>query len=142
MSLHADQSWFFLSVPNSEEEIEELTYFPTVGTVEVQEDLMHLAFQVESMSDFQIHLESIGQSFSRSTESSYGSVFAFVDALMDMRLKSLNDLKSDLPHFLLMMKKSLIFFDFYPFVLCGCMPEKNFTGTTNFKQRNVVVQWL
>ncbi len=70
----------FLSVPNSEEEIE-LTYFPGSGTVEVQEDLMHLAFQVESMSDFQIHLESIGQSFSEGpTESSSGSVFAFVDA--------------------------------------------------------------
>ena len=42
---------------------------------------MHLAFQVESMSDFQIHLESIGQSFSEGpTESSSGSVFAFVDA--------------------------------------------------------------
>ena len=49
--------------------------------MEVQEDLMHLAFQVESMSDFQIHLESIGQSFSEGpTESSSGSVFAFVDA--------------------------------------------------------------
>ena len=70
----------FLKVPNSDEEIE-LTYFPGSGPVVVQEDLMHLAFQVESMSDFQIHLESIGQSFSEGpTESSSGSVFAFVDA--------------------------------------------------------------
>jgi len=46
----------FLSVPNSEEEIE-ITYFPGSGPVQVQEDLMHLAFEVES-----------------------GSIFAFVDA--------------------------------------------------------------
>ena len=38
----------FLSVPNSDEEIE-LTYFPGSGQVTVQEDLMHLAFEVESM---------------------------------------------------------------------------------------------
>ena len=41
----------FLTVPNSDEEIE-LTYFPGSGTVEVQEDLMHLAFEVESMTEF------------------------------------------------------------------------------------------
>ena len=130
----------FLSVPNSEEEIE-LTYFPGSGTVEVQEDLMHLAFQVESMSDFQIHLESIGQSFSEGpTESSSGSVLRLWMLLMDMRLKSLNDLKSDLPHFLLTMKNLTIFL-ILSFLFYGCMPEKNL-GTTNFKQRNVVVQWL
>ena len=33
----------FLSVPNSDEEIE-ITYFPGSGSVQVQEDLMHLAF--------------------------------------------------------------------------------------------------
>ena len=47
----------FLSVQNSDEEIE-ITYFPGSGPVEVQEDLMHLAFQVESMEEFQKHLES------------------------------------------------------------------------------------
>ena len=46
----------FLAVPNSDEEIE-LTYFPGSGPVEVQEDLMHLAFEVESMSGFQKHLQ-------------------------------------------------------------------------------------
>ena len=70
----------FLSVPNSEEEIE-LTYFPGSGPVKVQEDLMHLAFEVESMEAFQEHLDQIGVPLSDGpTESSSGSIFAFVDA--------------------------------------------------------------
>lgn len=70
----------FLSVPNSDEEIE-LTYFPGSGPVVVQEDLMHLAFEVESMSVFQTHVESLGLSLSEGpTSSSSGSTFAFVDA--------------------------------------------------------------
>jgi len=70
----------FLSVPNSDEEIE-LTYFPGSGPVVVQEDLMHLAFEVESMSVFQTHVESLGLSLSDGpTNSSSGSTFAFVDA--------------------------------------------------------------
>ena len=70
----------FSIVPNSDEEIE-ITYFPGSGPVEVQEDLMHLAFQVESMEEFQKHLESVGYQFSDGpTKSSSGSIFAFVDA--------------------------------------------------------------
>ncbi len=70
----------FLSVPNSDEEIE-LTYFPGSGPVVVQEDLMHLAFEVESMGVFQTHVESLGLSLSDGpTNSSSGSTFAFVDA--------------------------------------------------------------
>ena len=70
----------FLSVPNSDEEIE-LTYFPGSGSVVIQEDLMHLAFEVESMSVFQTHVESLGLSLSDGpTKSSSGSTFAFVDA--------------------------------------------------------------
>lgn len=70
----------FLSVPNSEEEIE-VTYFPDSGPVKVQEDLMHLAFEVESMADFQTHLDNIGIPLSDGpTQSSSGSIFAFVDA--------------------------------------------------------------
>ena len=70
----------FLAVPNSDEEIE-ITYFPGPGKVEVQEDLMHLAFQVESMDEFSNHLKEVGYSFSDGpTQSSSGSVFAFVDA--------------------------------------------------------------
>ena len=70
----------FLAVPNSEEEIE-ITYFPGSGPVQVQEDLMHLAFEVQSMDEFADHIERIGYSFSDGpTRSSSGSVFAFVDA--------------------------------------------------------------
>jgi lactoylglutathione lyase len=70
----------FLAVPNSEEEIE-ITYFPGSGPVQVQEDLMHLAFEVESMEEFANHIEQVGYSFSDGpTKSSSGSVFAFVDA--------------------------------------------------------------
>jgi lactoylglutathione lyase len=70
----------FLSVPNSDEEIE-ITYFPGSGPVKVQEDLMHLAFEVESMKAFQEHLDQIGVPLSDGpTQSSSGSVFAFVDA--------------------------------------------------------------
>jgi lactoylglutathione lyase len=70
----------FLSVPNSDEEIE-LTYFPDSGSVEVQEDLMHLAFEVESMSEFEVHSKSVGVPLSDGpTKSSSGSIFAFVDA--------------------------------------------------------------
>ncbi len=70
----------FLAVPNSEEEIE-ITYFPGSGSVQVQEDLMHLAFEVESMETFARHLQQVGYSFSDGpTKSSSGSVFAFVDA--------------------------------------------------------------
>ena len=40
----------FLKVPNSDELIE-LTSFPPSGPVKVQEDLVHLAFQVESLDE-------------------------------------------------------------------------------------------
>jgi lactoylglutathione lyase len=70
----------FLAVPNSDEEIE-LTYCPGSGPVEVQEDLMHLAFEVEDMNSFADHIKSVGYEFSDGpTESSSGSTFAFVDA--------------------------------------------------------------
>ena len=70
----------FLKVPNSDEEIE-LTYFPGSGPVVVQEDLMHLAFEVDDMNAFADHIKSVGYEFSDGpTESSSGSTFAFVDA--------------------------------------------------------------
>ena len=70
----------FLAVPNSDEGIE-ITCFPGSGSVQVQEDLMHLAFEVESIEEFGKHLENVDYSFSDGpTKSSSGSVFAFVDA--------------------------------------------------------------
>ena len=42
---------------------------------------MHLAFEVESMTAFQAHVESVGEKLSDGpTQSSSGSIFAFVDA--------------------------------------------------------------
>lgn len=70
----------FLKVPNSEELIE-ITYFPDSGPVKVQEDLMHLAFEVADMDTFAKHIESKGYEFSDGpTKSSSGSTFAFIDA--------------------------------------------------------------
>lgn len=70
----------FLSVPNSDEEIE-ITYFPGSGQVVVQEDLMHLAFEVENMNEFGNHIKKVGYEFSDGpTQSSSGSTFAFIDA--------------------------------------------------------------
>ena len=70
----------FLKVPGSEEQIE-ITYFPGSGPVQVQPDLTHLAFEVESLDEFGKHLAKLGLKFSDGpTKSSSGSVFAFIDA--------------------------------------------------------------
>src|SRR6185436_8055240 len=70
----------FLKAPGSEELIE-ITYFPGSGPVQVQPDLTHLAFEVDSMDEFGKHLAKLGLKFSDGpTKSSSGSVFAFVDA--------------------------------------------------------------
>src|SRR5215211_840574 len=49
----------FLKVPNSEELIE-LASFPPSGPVRVQEDLVHLAFQVESLEQTIADLQAKG----------------------------------------------------------------------------------
>ena len=70
----------FLKTPNSEELIE-ITYYPGSGPVQVQEDLVHLAFEVESLEAFGEHIQAHGVTFSDGpTESSSGSTFAFIDA--------------------------------------------------------------
>src|SRR5436190_15695506 len=53
----------FLKAPESEEQIE-ITYFPGSGPVQVQPDLTHLAFEVESLEDFGKHLAGLGLKFS------------------------------------------------------------------------------
>src|SRR5208337_1697800 len=45
----------FLETPGSEELIE-ITYFPAGGPVQVQPDLTHLAFAVDSLDEFSKHL--------------------------------------------------------------------------------------
>jgi lactoylglutathione lyase len=70
----------FLKAPASEEQIE-LCCFPGSGPVQVQPDLTHLAFEVESLEAFGRHLAGLGLKFSDGpTASSSGSVFAFIDA--------------------------------------------------------------
>ncbi|HEU5126210.1 MAG TPA: VOC family protein [Verrucomicrobiae bacterium] len=70
----------FLKVPGSDAQIE-ITHFPGSGPVEVQSDLTHLAFEVESLESFGKHLEQLGLKYSDGpTASSSGSVFAFIDA--------------------------------------------------------------
>jgi lactoylglutathione lyase len=70
----------FLKTPGSEELIE-ITFFPGSGSVQVQPDLTHLAFAVESLADFEKHLARHGLKFSDGpTTSSSGTTFAFIDA--------------------------------------------------------------
>ena len=70
----------FLQTPNSAELIE-ITYFPGSGPVQVQPDLTHLAFEVDSLEAFGQHLAKHGLKYSDGpTASSSGSVFAFIDA--------------------------------------------------------------
>ena len=70
----------FLKVPNSDELIE-LTSFPPSGPVTVQEDLVHLAFQVDSLEQTVASLKAKGVSITDGpTQTSSGSRFIFIDA--------------------------------------------------------------
>ncbi len=70
----------FLKAPESEELIE-ITYFPASGPVQVQPDLTHLAFEVDSLDEFARHLARFGLRYSDGpTLGPDGSGFAFIDA--------------------------------------------------------------
>ncbi|MBM3839630.1 MAG: VOC family protein [Verrucomicrobia bacterium] len=70
----------FLKAPESEELIE-ICYFPASGSVQVQADLTHLAFEVDSLDDFGKHLASLGYRYSDGPHyKENGGGFAFVDA--------------------------------------------------------------
>lgn len=70
----------FLKVPGSQEEIE-LCMFPASGRVHVQEDLVHLAFEVADLGEAIAELESKGIPITDGpTTTSSGSRFAFIDA--------------------------------------------------------------
>ncbi len=70
----------FLKVPNSEELIE-FCSFPASGPVRVQEDLVHLAFEVESLDETIRSLQSKGVAITDGpTGTSSGSRFIFIDA--------------------------------------------------------------
>jgi lactoylglutathione lyase len=70
----------FLKAPESEETLE-LCSFPSSGPVQVQPDLTHLAFQVESLEAFAEHLARHGVRYSDGPHMKPdGSGFAFIDA--------------------------------------------------------------
>ena len=70
----------FLKAPQSEELIE-LCYFPTSGPVQVQPDLTHLAFEVESLEAFGKHLAKLGIQYSDGPHiQPDGGGIAFIDA--------------------------------------------------------------
>src|SRR3989441_7779682 len=70
----------FLKAPESEELIE-ICYFPASGPVQVQPDLTHLAFEVDSLEGFGKHLAQRGLKYSDGPHvTSDGHGIAFVDA--------------------------------------------------------------
>ena len=70
----------FLKAPGSAEEIE-ICHLPGSEPVKVQPDLMHLAFEVDSLEEFEKHLAKHGMKYSDGPiTSSTGTTFAFVDA--------------------------------------------------------------
>ena len=70
----------FLKAPQSEELIE-LCYFPASGPVQVQPDLTHLAFEVESLEAFGKHLARLGIRYSDGPHiKPDGGGIAFIDA--------------------------------------------------------------
>lgn len=70
----------FLKAPESEELIE-ICYFPASDPVQVQPDLTHLAFEVDSLDAFAKHLAGFGLKYSDGpTLKPDGSGFAFIDA--------------------------------------------------------------
>ena len=69
----------FLQTPGSEELIE-ITYYPDAGSVEVQPDLVHLAFEVESLEAFGEHIKAHGLEFTDGPTKSSSGHFAFIDA--------------------------------------------------------------
>ena len=71
----------FLATPNSDEEIE-LCQMPVgAPAVQVQPDLMHLAFEVDDLAAFAAELTRKGFALSDGpTKTGSGSVIAFIDA--------------------------------------------------------------
>lgn len=70
----------FLATPNSDEEIE-ICQLPNSPSVQVQPDLMHLAFEVDDLMAFAAQLKAKGFALSDGpTQTGSGSVIAFIDA--------------------------------------------------------------
>jgi lactoylglutathione lyase len=70
----------FLQTPNSDEELE-ICQLPNSPGVQVQPDLMHLAFEVDDLAAFAATLAKKGYALSDGpTSTGSGSMIAFIDA--------------------------------------------------------------
>lgn len=70
----------FLRTPGSEELIE-ICHYPSGGPVQVQPDLTHLAFEVDSLERFGQHLAALGMKYSDGPHlKPDGGGIAFIDA--------------------------------------------------------------
>jgi lactoylglutathione lyase len=70
----------FFKAPESEETIE-LCHYPASGPVQVQADLTHLAFEVDSLEEFGKHIAALGVKYSDGPHiRPDGGGIAFVDA--------------------------------------------------------------
>lgn len=70
----------FLKTPGSDTLLE-LCAYPAAGPVKVQPDLTHLAFEVDSLAEFEKHLHARRLKFSDGpTPLASGGAFAFIDA--------------------------------------------------------------
>jgi lactoylglutathione lyase len=71
----------FLATPNSDEEIEICQMPPGAPPVQVQPDLMHLAFEVDDLAAYEAAIKAKGYALSDGpTQTGSGSVIAFIDA--------------------------------------------------------------
>jgi lactoylglutathione lyase len=77
----------FLQAPESEELVE-ICFYPSSGPVQVQPDLTHLGFEVDSLEEFGRHLASLGLKYSDGpTMRPGGGGFAFIDAPEDYEIE-------------------------------------------------------
>lgn len=71
----------FIATPNSDEEIELCQMPPGSPAVQVQPDLMHLAFEVDDLNAFAAEMKKKGYALSDGpTPMKNGGVIAFIDA--------------------------------------------------------------
>ena len=86
----------FFKAPGSEELIE-LCCYPASGPVQVQADLTHLAFEVDSLEEFGKHLSSLGYQYSDGPHyKENGGGIAFVDAPEGYEIELIQPAKSNL----------------------------------------------
>ena len=88
----------FLKAPESEELIE-ICSFPNSGPVQVQADLTHLAFEVDSLDEFGKHLAKFGLKYSDGpTLQPDGSGFAFSDAPEGYEIELMQEARGGADH--------------------------------------------